>query len=60
MTPGMMVGEMDLLMNSPRSASMIADSSMEVFQLSRSELDGFMADSRELQDRIAEVSNLTN
>jgi len=58
--PGMMVGEMDVLFDSPRRASMIADSPMEVFQLGRGQLNAFMASSKELQDRMAEVSTSPN
>jgi serine/threonine protein kinase/CRP-like cAMP-binding protein len=54
--PGMMVGEMDVLLEAPRSASMIADSAMEVFQLDCGQLNAFMASSQVLQERLAEVS----
>lgn len=54
--PGMMVGEMDVVTNSPRRASMIADTDMEVFQLSRTELSTFLGNTKELQERIQQVA----
>jgi len=54
--PGMLVGDVDLVTASHRKASMIADSDMEVFQLSKNQLDLFVGETPELAKRIQEVA----